>query len=441
MKLTRAALTAAFIALAHADGAAGQSRGWSIPFYGSESQPVEADGILYVGSSRGELLAVDLASGKTRWTYQTGATLPLSAPMRINAPEPKAGFQALSRSMADPWPARRVINAAPLVDRGTVFLASEDRGFYALDAQSGVLRWRLDLPRPATGATVTAGRVVFAAANKVLAYERDGQLAWSYEFSSEVPNDVRDSPTVPVQIGELLYVAKRFLSPVRVRVVALDAQSGALKWSFDAPSSLAVEPIIANGLVFLSTTYPEGMRAIDAGTGALRWTFNAENCHANVSPAMVAGGRVLFATDCGIYGLEQETGKLAWMAPGSSTPAILRRSAAGSRLLLAPMLPDRKLHALDAVSGQALWSVSTGRVLATGDDLAYVASQNSFVAVNLQNGRTRWQLRAGAEVSSNPLLVDGKICFTSGVPYAVRFEGFVPIQGKLVCADARTGKF
>lgn len=40
-----------------------------------ESSPILADGVVYIGSGAGELVAIDLATGKTKWKYTTGGEI------------------------------------------------------------------------------------------------------------------------------------------------------------------------------------------------------------------------------------------------------------------------------------------------------------------------------------------------------------------------------
>ncbi len=50
---------------------------WQVEVGGPVSAtPVIANGIAYVGSYDGSLYAIDLATGETRWTYETGAAVP-----------------------------------------------------------------------------------------------------------------------------------------------------------------------------------------------------------------------------------------------------------------------------------------------------------------------------------------------------------------------------
>jgi outer membrane protein assembly factor BamB len=47
---------------------------------GIESSAAIADGVVYVGASNGDLLAIDLESGKLRWKYSTGSEIGESSP-------------------------------------------------------------------------------------------------------------------------------------------------------------------------------------------------------------------------------------------------------------------------------------------------------------------------------------------------------------------------
>ena len=40
-----------------------------------ESSPIIAGGVVYIGAGNGDLVAIELATGKTKWKYKTGAEL------------------------------------------------------------------------------------------------------------------------------------------------------------------------------------------------------------------------------------------------------------------------------------------------------------------------------------------------------------------------------
>ena len=49
-----------------------------------ESSPIIAGGVVYIGSGAGDLLAIDLSTGKTKWKYKAGSEIGESTPTIAN---------------------------------------------------------------------------------------------------------------------------------------------------------------------------------------------------------------------------------------------------------------------------------------------------------------------------------------------------------------------
>jgi outer membrane protein assembly factor BamB len=344
-----------------------------------------------------------------------------------------------------------VINAAPVVDRGIVFVASEDRAFYALDAKSGAVRWQVNLARGARGAVVAGGRVFVSAGKELHAYDPDGRLVWSYELTPAIPDDSRRGPGLPVVLDSLVYVgtytepsnARTAIERNVVQLVALDRASGALRWSYGVHSAMIPRLLITQGLVAFTATYPEELHAVDAKTGARRWMFRAPGCASNVSDPVLSGGRVVFATNCGIYALDPATGEPAWSAPGRWSTQLFAGAPAHPAFVLATEDSYEQVLALNGASGEKLWSSNVGpesRSLAVGDSLVYAASGSALVGIDRRSGHVVWRRGVGAELSAGPILIDGRACFTSGVAFTSRAFGFKPGKGRLACVDATSGR-
>ncbi len=77
------------------------------PFDCYLSSPMVSAGAVYFGSGDGNVYALDAASGKLNWKFQTGD----------------------------------VVHAAPAIADGTVFVGSWDSYFYAIDAATGKQEW------------------------------------------------------------------------------------------------------------------------------------------------------------------------------------------------------------------------------------------------------------------------------------------------------------
>jgi outer membrane protein assembly factor BamB len=75
------------------------------------SSPAIDASTAYVGSTDGNLYAVNLATGEQKWKFATEAR----------------------------------ITSSPAIERGTVYFSSYDGKFYAVDASTGRLKWKLPI--------------------------------------------------------------------------------------------------------------------------------------------------------------------------------------------------------------------------------------------------------------------------------------------------------
>jgi len=237
------------------------------------------------------------------------------------------------------------VSATPTVVGGTVYVGSWDGFFYALDATSGKLVWKLQvdcqpaiLPIPkqclASGqmepdrtntdggiitstATVTGGRVYFAAGRTVYCVNANGSTAGSVIWKHVVcgnpddpmcaldgkdPNEIWSSPAIvdgKVIVGSSVDGAMGY----RGGIVALDQSTGAQVWRLEVDPKLDASgnPLPSggqnrgcgsvwssggidtdDGLVFFGTgdcqsdadpPYHEALLAIDYATGKVKWTY------------------------------------------------------------------------------------------------------------------------------------------------------------------------
>ena len=128
------------------DSASGRTR-WRASVGVVESSPLVARHTVYVGSWDHHVYALDAQTGRVRWRFQTGDRV--------------KGGVALAR--------------------GAVYVGSYDERMYALDAATGALRWSSEGGRFYATPAVAYGKVYAGATNGVIyAYGADtGRLAWS----------------------------------------------------------------------------------------------------------------------------------------------------------------------------------------------------------------------------------------------------------------------
>ena len=117
-----------------------------------QGSPAVADGVLYIGSRDASLYAIDLRTGRTRWTAEDGTAWVVVSPAlaggtvysgrsssgQVRAVDAFTGRERWAHRTGGP------VFSSPVVVRDTVYVGSGDRRVYALDARSGEVRWSFD---------------------------------------------------------------------------------------------------------------------------------------------------------------------------------------------------------------------------------------------------------------------------------------------------------
>lgn len=269
------------------------------------SSPAVANGAVYFGSADGGLYAVDTATGKLRWKFE----------------------------------AHGDVNSSPAVVDNTVYVISLDGNLYAVDAATGKQRWSI----------ATKGEHRFTAAGILSALP-----------SAEIMPDPWDfflsSPTVA---SGVVYFGSGDGS-----VYAVDAQTGALRWSYKTGDVVHGSPAVSGGIVYVGSwdTY---FYALNAATGALEWKFKTgEDTKAHVmtgipGSAAVANGAVYFGCrDANFYALDAATGALKWKVPNDGSWVIASPAVAGG-VIYYTTSDSHRFQALDADSGKVLYWLPT----------------------------------------------------------------------------------
>jgi len=319
------------------------------------SSPAVANGMAYVGSTDGSLYAVDLESGKQKWKFPTQVR----------------------------------VTSSPAVDHGLVYFESYDGNFYALDAISGQLKWKFQ----------TGGEKRFAARH-IHGIEPAAE-SMPYPFDFYLSSLALWSGSVYFNSGD-------------GKLYALDANSGTLKWKFQAGNVVHASPAIANGILFIGS-WDSYFYALDASTGKEKWRFKTGedpeiyNQVGIQSSAAVMDGVVYFGCrDSNFYALDAATGQKIWAFNNK-----------GSWVITSPAVEDRRvyfatsdsglLYALDAKSGTPVfslkykWPMFSSPALAGG--MLYIGShQGKLIAVDLKTQKQVWEFKTDGSEQNGPAL-------------------------------------
>jgi len=269
-----------------ADAATGAPR-WSVPIPGpyAGGYPVVTDGVVIVNRHDGSLVAVDAATGAPRWT--------------------KSPHQGMG-----------VVGSYPigdlLADNGVVYFRGGDGDdhVYALAAATGNPLWTVDQHCRGVLAPVSDGARIFlncwignTGRLGVHALDaRTGATLWTHEISG-----------APILDHGVVFAANHVLGATTDvgRVDAMDAATGAVRWSVSTPGIRTPDVgAAADGAVYI-VDYVGDLAALDVTTGTTRWTIDGSN----VSIVLRAGDGLAFACqDDFINAYDSRTGVKRWSA-------------------------------------------------------------------------------------------------------------------------------
>jgi outer membrane protein assembly factor BamB len=109
------------------------------------------------------------------------------------------------------------------------------------------------------------------------------------------------------------------------KLYALDASTGAYKWSYPTGSYINSSPAVANGLVYVGST-DNKLYALYASTGAKKWSYTTGGQIWSTSPAVANGLVYVGSTDHNLYALNAKTGDYLWSSQTAdeilSSPAV-----------------------------------------------------------------------------------------------------------------------
>jgi outer membrane protein assembly factor BamB len=237
-----------------------------------ESSPLPLDGNLYIGTNKGEFLALDAGDGHTIWTFK----------------------------------APGAIKASPSYDAGNVFVADYQSSMFALDAKTGRPVWRTNTSTVApygkggffSSPAIAFGNV-YAARNDGIVYAFDegtGKVKWSFETGGAVYG----SPVVAQVPGTPPTV---YIGSENGRFFALDARTGKVRWTHEIGGPVPGTATVIGHTVYVSTF--KGPKTIGIDVRTHKENFQIKQ--AGYTPVVSDGRRVILVGYFTVIGLEPTT--------------------------------------------------------------------------------------------------------------------------------------
>lgn len=301
------------------------------------SSPLVVGDAVYVGSTDGALYAVNRADGTERWKFATQGP----------------------------------IASSPAAAGGVVFISSLDGNVYGVDAATGKERWRF----------ATKGERRFTAPGIHGAIPR----------TERMPDPFDVFMSSPAVLGGTVYIGSG-----DQHVYALDAATGALRWSFATGDVVHSSPAVADGLVFVGS-WDRNLYAIDAASGRERWRYTTGNdtviynqIGIASSPAVMNGRVFVGGRDGHFHAVDARTGKLAWTHDNHGGWTIASPAVLDGMVYFATS-DGMRFKALDAATGEVKLDLPNKAVSFSSPAIAsgvalYGSSDGWLNAVDLKTG-------------------------------------------------------
>jgi len=315
------------------------------------------------------------------------------------------------------------VTSSPSIVEGRVYVGSQDKNIYCLDARSGSLIWKFNTSdRIESSPAVVDGKVYVGPddGNVYCLDAYNGSLIWEKYAGGYIPANfasaviLRSSPTV---VGGRVYVGS-----LDTNVYCLDADNGNVDWTYKTEGYITSSPAVVDGAVYIISQEPDSgaLYKLDANNGSLIWkktlpyqmTFmGGTDIHA--SPTVGDGMVFASSNTQEYYGINAATGNIEW---------TYRDETALEFIICSTIYKDGMLFLIDkfsivcvnAKNGRPIWATYLGEELyvspSYADDKLYVVTDmRSIYALNATNGEKLGYFGTSSNSWSAPTIYEGRL--------------------------------
>ena len=207
------------------------------------------------------------------------------------------------------------ISSSPAINNGVVYVGSDDKYVYALNATTGALRWKFKTVAAVGSSSPTIGTdgiVYIGSGNTLYAINTNGTKKWSLVVGGTISSSPAINSDGTIYIGS----SNNYVYAV--------SPSGKLAWKYNTSSSITTSPVISS--VGANRIYIGSGNKVCAlkPNGILDWKYVISG-NITSSPAVCMNGAIYVGTSLGVQALNPNgTNKWLYTTPGIvySSPVI-----------------------------------------------------------------------------------------------------------------------
>jgi outer membrane protein assembly factor BamB len=304
--------------------------------------------------------------------------------------------------------AKDSIESSAAIADGTAFVGSMDGSLYAVDLDSGKLRWQYKTAGPVgeSSPCIGEGTVYVGDLSGVFhaVSVSTGKARWTFKAGDEI----KSSPNCA---GNRVYFGS-----YDQNLYCLAAGTGALIWKYQTEGPVHCTPSIDKGTVYISGC-DENFRALEAATGKQLYALPL-GAYAGASAAVRDDRAYVgtFGNEVICLDLKKRARRWVYRHPARNFPFYSSAGVTADRVVVGGR--DKMLHCLERSTGKAVWTfltrarVESSPVIA-GDRAFAGSNDGTLYELDMSTGRKIWEFTAGAPLSASPAIAQGALVIGS----------------------------
>ncbi|MCZ2807724.1 MAG: PQQ-binding-like beta-propeller repeat protein [Candidatus Bathyarchaeota archaeon] len=344
-----------------------------------------------------------------------------------------------------------VVSSPSVVDR-RVYVGSQDKNIYCLDARNGRFLWNFTTGFRIKSSPAVVDGKVYIGPDDGYVYcldAKNGSLVWKRYAGGYVPahfdaaTKLCSSPTV---VGGKMYVGS-----LDTNVYCLDANLGNVTWIYETAGYITSSPAVVDGAVYITSQEPTSgaLYKLDANNGSLIWKLeilyqltDERGTDMHASPTVADGMVFTSANKLEYYGVNATTGIIEWTYRNIADEFIVGSVTHHDGNLF--FIDQFFVVSVDAKSGQPIWNSWLGGEMYVSptyaDGKLYVASDRRAVYVlNATNGEKLSWFETGSNCWSSPTIYEGRV-YVGNQDWNVYCLDDFPIISTLITAELDKGE-
>ena len=313
-----------------------------------------------------------------------------------------------------------VEGTAAIVD-GVVYVGSLDSHLYALDLKTGAQKWKFKAGPFKTPVGVHKGKIYAGDMDgNFFCLSAAGKEIWKFATENEVTSGASFASLPPA--GAEAAADLVLFGSGDESLYCLDS-AGKKRWQFKVPGG----PVMATPPVVDGRTYASGcdskLHFVDPATGKETAAIDLDGQTA-ATPALRGDMLYVGTMSNQVLAIDVKKKELTWSFESEQRKQPFYASAAVTEKLVIAGSRDKRVYAIDRLTGKEVWNFATeGRIegspVIAGNRIYVGSTDKNFYVIELETGKELQRITLDESVMGSPALADGRLVIgtTKGTVY------------------------